>query len=118
MQSHHETYPVEIPEAFLVNAADALSASRPGARRDSLEHYIKRLGDLERIALAFPGVEKAYAISGGRELRIFVFPQEISDVEAADLAKNIAQRVEAELKYPGEIRVNVIRETRAVEYAK
>jgi len=118
MQSHHETYPIEIPEASLVNAADIISASRIGARSDSLENYIKRLSDLEEIATTFPGVEKAYAISGGREIRVFVFPQEISDLEAIELAKNVAQKIESELKYPGEIKVNVIRETRATEYAK
>lgn len=118
MQSHHEDYPVEIPEAYVVNAADAISGARPGARRDTLEHYLKRLGDLERIANEFPGVEKSYAIQAGRELRVFVRPEDLDDVAALQLARNIADKIESELQYPGEIKVTVIRETRAVEYAK
>jgi ribonuclease Y len=118
MQSHHEDYPVEIPEAYVVNAADAISGARPGARRDTLEHYLKRLADLERIANEFPGVEKSYAIQAGRELRVFVRPEHVDDVGALQLARNIADKIESELKYPGEIKVTVIRETRAVEYAK
>jgi ribonuclease Y len=118
MQSHHDDYPVEIPEAHIVNAADAISGVRPGARRDTLEHYIKRLGDLERIATSFEGVEKAYAIQAGRELRVFVNTKTIGDVEASQLARNIATKIEDELKYPGEIKVVAIRETRAIEYAR
>lgn len=118
MQSHHEEYPYETVEAVIVQTADAISAARPGARRDSLENYLKRLEDLERIATSFEGVEKAYAISAGREIRIFVTPEKISDLEAYNLAREIARRTEAELKYPGEIKVNVIRELRVVEYAK
>ena len=118
MRSHHENYPIAIPEAYLVNAADALSASRPGARRESLESYLKRLTDLEKIAKEFKGVEKSYAISAGRELRVFVIPQEISDLEMMDLARSIALKIEEELKYAGEIKVVVIRENRAIEYAK
>ena len=118
MRSHHEDYPAAIPEAFAVNAADAISASRPGARRESLELYVKRLGDLEKIALDFTGVEKAYAIQAGRELRVFVSPDNLSDFEASKLAREIAYKIESEMKYPGEIRVVVFRETRAVEYAR
>lgn len=118
MESHHEDYPFSTPESFIVAAADALSASRPGARRDSVENYIKRLKELEEIAFKFGGVKNAYAISAGRELRIFVIPEKIDDFGAYQLAKDIAAKVEAELKYPGEIKVNVIRETRAVEYAR
>jgi ribonuclease Y len=118
MQSHHEDYPIAIPEAHAVNAADAISGARPGARRDALEEYLKRLGDLERIANEFPGVEKSYAIQSGRELRVFVTPNQLDDYSAAQLARDIAVRIEQELKFPGEIRVVVIRETRAIEYAK
>ena len=118
MQSHHEEYPYETLESIIVQTADAVSASRPGARRDSVENYLKRLEDLETISNSFPGVEKSYAIQAGRELRIFVTPSKISDLEAQKLARNIADRVEQELKYPGEIKVNVIRETRAIEFAR
>jgi ribonuclease Y len=118
MQSHHEEYPFETPEAFIVGAADALSAARPGARRGTLENYIKRLGDLEKIATSFPGVKNAYAIAAGRELRVFVVPEQIDDFRALQLARDIAARIESDLKYPGEIKVNVIREMRAVEYAR
>ncbi len=118
MQSHHEDYPYANSEAYVVTAADVMSAGRPGARRDSVEHYIKRLADLERIALEFPGVKQAYAISAGRELRIFVIPEKVDDFRALELAREIANRIQTELKYPGEIKVNVIREMRAVEYAK
>lgn len=118
MQSHHDDYPVEIPEAYIINAADAISGARPGARRDTLEHYLKRLGDLEKIASAFGGVEKSYAIQAGRELRVFVNTVSISDLEASRLARDIAAKIEETLQYPGEIRVVVIRETRAVEYAR
>jgi ribonuclease Y len=118
MQSHHEDYPYARPEAYIVTAADVLSAARPGARRGTLENYIKRLGDLERIANEFPGVKGAYAISAGRELRVFVTPEKIDDFRALELAREIANKIQAELKYPGEIKVNVIREIRAVEYAR
>ena len=118
MEAHHEEYPFASPEAYIVAAADALSASRPGARRDTLENYLKRLEDLEKIALGFEGVKNAYAISAGRELRIFVTPEKIDDFRALQLARDIANKIESELKYPGEIKVNVIREVRAVEYAK
>ncbi|OGF74816.1 ribonuclease Y [Candidatus Giovannonibacteria bacterium RIFCSPHIGHO2_02_FULL_46_20] len=118
MQSHHEEYPYETLESIIVQTADAISASRPGARRDTVENYIKRLEDLERIATSFSGVEKAYAIQAGREIRVFVTPDAISDLDAKKLARDIADRIESELKYPGEIKVNVIRETRSVEYAR
>ena len=118
MQSHHEDYPYARSEAYVVTAADVLSAARPGARRGTIENYIKRLGDLEKIATSFPGVKTAYAISAGRELRVFVVPEKIDDFRALELAREIADRVQTELKYPGEIKVNVIREMRAVEYAR
>jgi ribonuclease Y len=118
MQSHHEEYEYETPEAVLVQVADAISGSRPGARRDTIERYLERLGDLERVALGFPGVEKAYAIQAGREIRIFVNPGIISDLETHKLARAIATRIHEELKYPGEIKVNVIRENRVVEFAR
>lgn len=118
MQSHHEEFPYETLESIIVQTADAISASRPGARRDSVENYLKRLGDLEAIANSFDGVEKSYAIQAGREIRIFVTPEKVSDLQARELARNIATRVESELKYPGEIKVHVIRESRVVEYAR
>ncbi len=118
MQSHHDDYPYAVPEAYVVTAADVLSAARPGARRGTLENYIKRLGDLERIAKEFPGVKQAYAISAGRELRIFVTPEKIDDFGALEMAREVANKIQSELKYPGEIKVNVIREVRAVEYAR
>lgn len=118
MKSHHEEYPAENIEAVLVQAADQISGARPGARKDTLENYLKRLGELEGIATSFPGVEKAYAIQAGREIRVFVKPEEITDLASHRLAKEIAKRIEEELKYPGEIKVNVIRESRVIEYAK
>ncbi len=118
MQSHHEDYPYASSEAYIVTAADVLSAARPGARRGTMENYIKRLADLEKIAMEFPGVKQAYAISAGRELRVFVVPEKIDDFRALELAREIANKVQSELKYPGEIKVNVIREIRAVEYAR
>ncbi|KKT41676.1 ribonuclease Y [Candidatus Giovannonibacteria bacterium RIFCSPHIGHO2_02_43_13] len=118
MQSHHEEYPYETLESIIVQTADAISASRPGARRDSVENYVKRLEDLEGIATSFKGVEKAYAIQAGREIRVFVTPENLSDLEAKKMARDIADRIENELKYPGEIKVNVIREMRAIEYAR
>lgn len=118
MESHHEEYPFSSTEAFIVAAVDALSAARPGARRDTLENYIKRLTDLEKIATSFPAVKQAYALSAGREIRIFVTPEQIDDFGALQLAKDVATKIQTELKYPGEIKVNVIREVRAVEYAR
>ncbi len=118
MQAHHEEYPYETPESVIVQVADAISGGRPGARRDSVENYLKRLSDIEEIANSFPGVEKSYAISAGREVRVFVKPDEMTDFAARELARNIALRIENELKYPGEIKINVIRETRAIEFAR
>ena len=118
MKSHHEEYPYESIEAVLVQVADQISGARPGARKDTLENYLKRLSDLENIATSFPGVEKAWALQAGREIRVFVKPEEINDLTAKKLAKDIADRIQEELRYPGEIKVNVIRETRVVEYAK
>jgi len=118
MKSHHEEYPAESIEAVLVQAADQISGARPGARKDTLENYLKRLEELEGIALSFSGVEKAYAIQAGREIRIFVKPGEIDDLTAKKLAREVANRIQEELKYPGEIKVTVIRENRAVEYAR
>jgi len=118
MKSHHEEYPPESIEAILVQAADQISGARPGARKETVENYIKRLEDLENIATSFPGVEKAYAIQAGRELRVFVRPEEVDDLAAHRLAKEIAHKIEEELRYPGEIKVNLIRESRVVEYAK
>ncbi len=118
MQAHHEEYPYETIESIIVQTADAISGARPGARRDSLENYLKRLEDLEKIANSFTGVEKSYAIQAGREIRVFVTPETISDFEAKKMARDIANKVEAELKFPGEIKVNVIRESRSIEYAR
>ena len=118
MQAHHEEYPYETPESIIVQVADAISGGRPGARRDSVENYLKRLQELEDIANSFEGIEKSYAIAAGREVRIFVRPEDMGDLEARELARNIAMRIEQELKYPGEIKVAVIRETRAIEYAR
>jgi ribonuclease Y len=118
MRSHHETYPFAIPEAYIVYAADIISGSRPGARRETMEIYLQRLQDLERIAYSFEGVERAFAIQGGRELRVFVVSDKVSDLEIYKLAKEIALRIEKELNYPGEIKVVVIRENIAVEYAR
>ena len=118
MESHHEEYPFSTPESYIVAAADALSAARPGARRGTLENYVKRLEDLEKIATNFKGVKQAYAVSAGRELRVFVVPEQIDDFRALQLARDIATKIQSELNYPGEIKVNVIREMRAVEYAR
>ena len=118
MRAHHEEYPYETPEAIIVQVADAISGGRPGARRDSIENYIKRLADIEEIALKMPGVEKAFAIQAGREVRVIVNPEKITDFEAHSLARSIATDIEEKLRYPGEIKVNVIRESRAVEYAR
>ncbi len=118
VKAHHEEYPYESLEAVIVQTADAISGGRPGARKDTLENYLKRLGELEKIALSFPGVKKAWALQAGREIRIFVKPEEIDDFQAKKLAREVANRVEEELKYPGEIKVNVIRESRVTEYAK
>jgi ribonuclease Y len=116
--SHHEDVPMESPYSILVQSADAISGARPGARRETLEGYIKRLEKLEELADSFKGVAKAYAIQAGREVRIIVEHEQIDDNSAANLAQEIAKRIEAEMEYPGQVKVTVIRETRAVEYAK
>jgi len=118
VKSHHEDYPFASQEAYLVAAADAISASRPGARKDTLENYLKRLGELEGVANSFEEVEKSYAIQAGREIRVFVKPDKLDDLGAMKLARLIADKIEQELKYPGEIKVNVLRETRSIEFAR
>jgi ribonuclease Y len=118
MAAHHGDYEPKSMEAVLIAAADALSAARPGARRETLETYIKRLQTLEEIANTTPGVEKSYAIQAGREIRILAKPEEVSDDGIVFLARDISKRIESELEYPGQIKVNVIRETRATDYAK
>lgn len=118
MKSHHGDYPFESIEASIVQTAEAISAARPGARKENLENYLKRLEELEKIATGFEGVEKVYAIQAGREIRIFVNPGKIDDLKAYKLAKDIASEIEKELKYPGEIKVTVIREMRVIEYAR
>ncbi|MEK7523891.1 MAG: ribonuclease Y, partial [Patescibacteria group bacterium] len=116
-KTHHDDSP-ELLEALIVKVADAISGARPGARKDTYEKYVQRLEELEQLASSFPGVEKSYAIQAGREVRVFVVPQEVDDLQAYKLAQEMARRIEQELKYPGEIRVCVIRETRVVEYAR
>jgi len=118
MKSHHEDYPYETIEAIIVQTADSISGGRPGARRDSVENYLKRLQELEALVNTFPAVEKSYALQAGREIRIFVTPEKISDAEAKLMARDIALKIEQELKYPGEIKVTMIRETRIIEYAR
>ncbi|MEI6280878.1 MAG: ribonuclease Y [bacterium] len=118
MKSHHEDYPYETIESIIVQTADSISGGRPGARRDSVENYLKRLQELEALVNTFPAVEKSYALQAGREIRIFVTPEKISDTEAKLMARDIAIKIEQELKYPGEIKVTMIRETRIIEYAR
>lgn len=118
MQAHHEEYPFETIESIIVQVGDMISGGRPGARRDSVENYLKRLQDLETIANGFDGVEKSFALQAGREVRVFVTPDNVNDFEAKQIARNVAMRIEQELKYPGEIKVNVIRESRSIEYAR
>lgn len=118
IEAHHEDVDAKTVEAIVVKAADAISGARPGARRESLEAYIKRLTELENLANTFPGVDKSYAIQAGREVRIIVRPEEIDDLNALRMAKDIAKKIEEDLQYPGVIKVNVIREVRATEYAK
>ncbi len=115
--THHDDKPSTL-EAIIVKVADAISGARPGARKDSYENYLQRLGELEKVASSFPGIEKTYAIQAGREVRVFVQPEEINDLQAHNLARDIAKKIEGELKYPGEIKVNVIREMRITEYAR
>ncbi|MDP3883109.1 MAG: ribonuclease Y [Candidatus Staskawiczbacteria bacterium] len=118
MRAHHDDYPADTLEAAIVKVADAISSSRPGARKDTLENYLQRLKDLEDIANKVEGVEKTYAIQAGREIRVFVQPDRVDDLGAHKIAKDIAIKIEEELKYPGEIKVTVMRETRVVEYAR
>ena len=118
MRAHHEEYPYETPESIIVQVTDAISGGRPGARRDSIENYIKRLTDLEAIATTINGVDKAYAISAGREIRVMVNPESLTDFESHTLARTIATNIESSLRYPGEIKVHVIRETRVISYAR
>jgi ribonucrease Y len=116
--SHHNDVPPVGPLGILVSAADAISASRPGARSETMSTYLKRIEDLEKIAASFAGVEKSFAVQAGRELRVFVQPEQISDDEAFGLARNIASKIENELQYPGQIKITVIRERRCIEVAK
>ena len=118
MAAHHNDIEPTTPEAVIVKIVDALSAARPGARNISAENFAERMRDLENIATSFPGIDKAYAISAGREIRVIVEPKQIDDLSALKLARDIANKIEATMSYPGVIKVNVIRETRAVEYAK
>lgn len=118
MKSHHDDCPHESLEAVIVQTADMISGARPGARRDTAEAYLKRLHELEGVASRFKGVEKAYALQAGREIRIFVHPENVSDFEAKNMARTIALTIETELRYPGQIRVTVIRETRITDYAR
>ena len=118
VEAHHGDVEPQSIEAVLVAAADAISASRPGARRETLENYIKRLEKLESIADSFKGVEKSFAIQAGREVRIIVKPEQITDADMTILARDVAKKVEEEMEYPGQIKVNIIRETRVVDYAK
>jgi len=118
MESHHDEYPYSSPEAHLVATADIISAARPGARRDTLEKYLKRLEDIERVVKSFEGINQAYAVSAGREVRVFVTPEKIDDFGALQLAKQVAAKIQSEVQYPGEVKVVVIREVKAVEYAK
>jgi ribonuclease Y len=116
--AHHDDVPHETVESVLVQAADAISGSRPGARREAFETYVKRLTKLEEIAAGFDGVEKTNVIQAGREVRVIVVPEKIDDARASELAETIARRIESELQYPGQIKVTVIRETRAVGVAR
>ncbi|MGL4977173.1 MAG: ribonuclease Y, partial [Cetobacterium sp.] len=118
VMAHHNEVEFESVEAILVQASDAISASRPGARRETLSTYLKRLEGLEEIATSFEGVESSYAIQAGREIRIIINPEVVSDDAATKMARDIAKRIEENMQYPGQIKVTILRETRAVEYAK
>ena len=118
VEAHHGDVEPQTIEAVLVQAADAISASRPGARRETLEAYIKRLQELESIADSFDGVDKSYAIQAGREIRIIVKPDKISDSQMVLLGRDISEKIEKEMDYPGQIKVNLVRETRVIDYAK
>ena len=116
--SHHDEVPHHGPLGILVGAADAISASRPGARSETMTTYIKRVEDLEKIGRSCPGVEKCFAVQAGRELRVLVQPDQLNDDQAFALARSLSRKIEEELQYPGQIRVTVIRETRCIEFAK
>ena len=118
IEAHHNDVEPKTIIAILVQAADAISAARPGARREDLENYIKRLEKLEEIAMSFGGVEKAFAIQAGREIRVMVKPEDVNDESMKIIARDMAQKIKSEVKYPGQIKINVIRESRAVDYAK
>lgn len=118
VMAHHNEVEFETVEAIIVQAADAVSASRPGARRETLTAYLKRLESLEEIANSFSGVESSFAIQAGRELRIIVNPEAMSDDEATKMARDVAKKIEESMQYPGQIKVTIVRETRAVDYAK
>lgn len=118
IEAHHGGVEFKSLEAILVQVADAISSSRPGARRETLETYVKRLEKLEEISNSFSGVDKSFAIQAGREVRIIVKPEEVDDAKAVILAHDIAKKIEEEMEYPGQIKVNVIRESRTVDYAK
>ena len=118
IEAHHDDIEATTPEAVIVRICDALSAARPGARNISAENFAARMKDLENIATSFDGIDKAYAISAGREVRVIVHPDKIDDLSATKLARDIADKIESTMQYPGTIKVNVIRETRAIEYAK
>ena len=118
IEAHHGDVEAKTVIACLVQAADAISAARPGARRENVENYIRRLEKLAELTGSFPGVEKAYAIQAGREVRIMVRPEDVSEDNMVLLARDIAKKIEAELEYPGQIKINLIRETKAVDYAK
>ena len=118
MEAHHEEFPYATPESYVVAAADAISAARPGARRDTLEKYLKRLEDIEKVVKTFEGVKEAYAVAAGREVRVFVTPEKIDDFGALQLAKQIAAKIQSDVQYPGEIKVTVVREMKAVEVAR
>jgi ribonuclease Y len=118
IEAHHNEVEVRTVEAVLTQAADGISGGRPGARRESLEHYVKRLERIEEIAGEQPGVEKVFAMQAGREIRVMVKPEEIDDIGAQVIARDVAKQIEEELTYPGQIRITVVRESRATEYAK
>ncbi|MCK5634602.1 MAG: ribonuclease Y, partial [Anaerolineales bacterium] len=118
IEAHHRDIDQESVEAVIVEAADAISGARPGARRESLEQYVKRIKSLEEIANSFDGVSQSYALQAGREIRVIVRPEDIDDLESTRLARTVAKKIEEGMQYPGQIKVTVIRETRAVDYAK
>ena len=118
IEAHHDDIEATTPEALVVRVVDAVSAARPGARNISAENFAERMRDLENIAISFKGIDKAYAISAGREVRVIVRPESVDDLSAIKLARDIANKIESTMQYPGTIKVNVVRETRAIEFAK